>query len=230
MARLVANPKCLALALCCGAVTTVALSGPAAHLEGRLLPRNFKVTPEFQFYRPTIGGTAIASIATGTFGEHWHISCLPSCDMTPIEPPLAIPPWARIPNGTFTQLSFSNGGEFSAETLAVGWPMRAFMTVALMSSGSGSAIKEDVEGGWYLSNPARRAGNPIVIPYTPIWPGLLTNWAIFTAASGLLIGLATESRRFYRRRKHLCAHCAYSRKGLDTTTPCPECGHSVTAH
>lgn len=69
---------------------------------------------------------------------------------------------------------------------------------------------------------------PIDLPLKPLWPGMLTNVACFTAAWFTLLfaarRLITHALRLHRTRHNRCPTCGYSLAGV-TTNRCPECGH-----
>ena len=53
---------------------------------------------------------------------------------------------------------------------------------------------------------------------------LLASILLYLGPIWLVYGLYPSVRRYLRRRRGCCGECAYSLKGLNTTT-CPECGH-----
>jgi hypothetical protein len=64
--------------------------------------------------------------------------------------------------------------------------------------------------------------------YLPIWPGLLLNTLIFSAA---VFAAHWSSRAIIRRRRRAkgrCAGCGYDRRGLTPDAMCPECGAAPT--
>ncbi|MGP1346558.1 MAG: hypothetical protein ACTS3F_07820 [Phycisphaerales bacterium] len=71
---------------------------------------------------------------------------------------------------------------------------------------------------------------PNRLPLTPIWPGLLANTAIYTAAIWAFCwALAAVRRRIHRWRHpnaNPCKNCRYDLTGLDTDH-CPECGQAI---
>jgi len=60
-----------------------------------------------------------------------------------------------------------------------------------------------------------------VIPFTPIWSGLLINTLIYGVLVAFLWSGAREGRRWNRRRRGRCTDCGHL---LDALTTCPECG------
>lgn len=53
---------------------------------------------------------------------------------------------------------------------------------------------------------------------------LLASILLYLVPIWFAFGLYPRARRYLRRRRGCCGECAYSLKGLNTTT-CPECGH-----
>jgi len=53
---------------------------------------------------------------------------------------------------------------------------------------------------------------------------LLSSILLYLVPIWFAFGLFPRARRYLRRRRGCCVECAYSMKGLNTTT-CPECGH-----
>jgi hypothetical protein len=53
---------------------------------------------------------------------------------------------------------------------------------------------------------------------------LLASILLYLVPIWFVYGLYPRARRYLRRRRGCCGECAYSLKGLNTTT-CPECGH-----
>jgi hypothetical protein len=68
---------------------------------------------------------------------------------------------------------------------------------------------------------------PIDLPLKPLWPGMLTNVAGFTAGWFAILfaarRLITHAIRLHRTRHNRCPACGYSLAGA-TTNRCPECG------
>lgn len=64
----------------------------------------------------------------------------------------------------------------------------------------------------------------VVMPYSPIWPALIANTALFVGAFLLLLVAPYVVRLRHRHARGRCIWCAYDMRGLDR---CPECGVPV---
>ncbi|HYE63517.1 MAG TPA: hypothetical protein VD997_16120 [Phycisphaerales bacterium] len=62
------------------------------------------------------------------------------------------------------------------------------------------------------------------LPYLILWPGLLLNAILYSPVFFALHEAWRWWVRHLRRSNGLCPTCAYDRKGLAETAPCPECG------
>lgn len=67
-----------------------------------------------------------------------------------------------------------------------------------------------------------------VLPYLPLWRGLILNTLFYAAIWWALLAVPRLIRRTRRARKGLCRSCGYDMRGL-ANTPCPECGHTSRA-
>jgi hypothetical protein len=89
----------------------------------------------------------------------------------------------------------------------------------------------DVEGALLIgtrSHPAaRRDVGAVVLPYLPIWPGLLADTLFYALLFAALHQLTAYARRARRRRRNRCAACGYDLQGLNAPT-CPECGRALS--
>lgn len=74
-------------------------------------------------------------------------------------------------------------------------------------------------------HPAGEPGAPL-IPYLPLWRGLVLNVLVHGACWWLVLPLlgSIPLRARWRRRRGRCGGCGYDRRGLGTDALCPECG------
>ncbi len=64
----------------------------------------------------------------------------------------------------------------------------------------------------------------IVFPVLPIWPGFAINTMFYGGVPWLLVCGPFEFRRYRRRKRGLCVHCAYP---IGMSDVCTECGRAV---
>jgi len=139
-----------------------------------------------------------------------------------IDPP-HIPEWVRLPadgDGAFVQ---------EAQWIGAGWPVVCLTTHRLFDLNNLSIDPSAWHGG--IEMVRERPLQPltaVVIPYTPYWPGLAINSAVYAAAILLLTSAFHVARRVRRVRANRCASCGYDLRGL-TSRACPECGVATHA-
>ncbi len=84
--------------------------------------------------------------------------------------------------------------------------------------------------GWVTADavPTPPGADAVLVPWRPIWLGLLVNAAVFALILFLLVaavrGIAARLRQdqiVWRRETGACEHCGYA---LGNLTRCPECG------
>ena len=111
--------------------------------------------------------------------------------------------------------------------VARGWPYRALCSVSsfdLVNTVPGP-LPSRIRFGIPLPDRWRRSFHQECLPLLPLFPGFLLDTALFGSVWWLLISAAPAARAYLRRRRKVCPKCAYSRAGLASAAPCPECGH-----
>ena len=130
--------------------------------------------------------------------------------------------WSRVPNDPS---SFSDWDE-----QASGWPMLSFWSRLeivdyrhnFVSTDARVLPHDKLEKGIYVD--ARWISKQAILPFGPIWHGVIVNTLFYAAVVVLLYGLLHSLRRRRRVRKGLCAKCAYP---VGSSDVCTECGHPV---
>ncbi len=163
--------------------------------------------------------TRWASTRVGWSGETEALS--QSLSETPPEPATApphLPPWCTPVDQRLAQLTAA-GRSREAGEIACGWPLRAF-TARWEVSRTGLYVGAIVNVQHGFLGPGR-GSQRTVIPYSPIWTGLLGNITALGASAAGLAWLARSAVRLRRRRSGRCESCGYEVGTLDA---CPECG------
>jgi len=73
------------------------------------------------------------------------------------------------------------------------------------------------------------AAGPVWLPLEPVWPGLIGNLLVLSAAPAFVLAGCGAARRGLRRRRGRCPCCGYDRRGVALRAVCPECGHRPAA-
>ena len=143
--------------------------------------------------------------------------------------------WLYETSGTSMEMGYLDGST-SADQRArfhqylvcwrSGWPARSLTAFGVYSNLDNGPLV--AEAG--LPIPTRFAKTPrdIVhgdwLPIRPLVLGFALDTAIFALPVLLVILMPGVVRRQFRRRAGLCTACRYDRRGLLTSSPCPECG------
>ncbi len=108
--------------------------------------------------------------------------------------------------------------------MAFGWPLPS-LAVEYELSDSESTLQ--VNGGIPTGQSLRPSlGAPLLkemLPYLPLWPGLVANMVFYAVLLRIPFLVARWTIRFRRRRMGLCKTCGYDLRGAPHDV-CPECG------
>ncbi|MBX3359112.1 MAG: hypothetical protein KF745_11885 [Phycisphaeraceae bacterium] len=112
------------------------------------------------------------------------------------------------------------------EDAAFGFPFPCLWYRVLSQARGNASIGAAIEHGYHVRGTpnARATGSYTILPLRPIWPALIADSAIFASLWGILLFIPGPLRRFLRRRRGKCPHCAYDLRATPTGAPCPECG------
>lgn len=105
----------------------------------------------------------------------------------------------------------------------VGWPLPALTgSIHWVRQIRNADIIYAVKGGVQL--PRDKNFQPRALPLTPVWPGFVVDWLLWSMAWFAPLAGIASLRHWRRKRKGLCTHCGYSLTGLPEASVCPECG------
>ena len=125
---------------------------------------------------------------------------------------------------------------------AVGWPLRALRAWNVQGNTGSKTEPLPASGIWLyktVTRPTlwgyakvsekqpRLSWEPAlpVVPLRPIWTGLVLNTLILGSPWFVIPWAWRAQRSALRRRFGHCPKCAYDRRGIAPSLPCPECGH-----
>lgn len=119
-----------------------------------------------------------------------------------------------------------SGREFAQ---AAGWPLLSFsawQTIVEheLPGDEGLQWERSVHTGMAWSTPVKSGWDnelPALLPYLPIWRGVIINTGVYAALMWVLIAAPQALRRHLRRRRNQYPSCGYPDAG---TGRCPECG------
>ncbi|MBL0870565.1 MAG: hypothetical protein IBJ18_08325 [Phycisphaerales bacterium] len=124
-------------------------------------------------------------------------------------------------------IAFPDGRMMSYESSTWGWPARSLSTrvIGPFISVPTPHVSSRVIGGWIIK--LNQYDHPrFVLPYSPVWPGLIVNTLLYAAAIGAIVESMMFAVLTRRRRAARCVSCGYALKGLAQSSPCPECGQT----
>lgn len=120
---------------------------------------------------------------------------------------------------------------WSVQEVRVGWPVaccRRFVVECWPAAGQPRSPALADLRPWFagvhvadVASPDGPIDLPVLLPIKPVWTGLAVDAGVY---GGAMLGLwwsAGALRRWVRRRRGLCGHCAYPRGAGGV---CPECG------
>ncbi len=179
------------------------------------------------------GPTSLMRCGNSNYGEP---------EQTIPEPPPA-PPWEPlVPTWATDSIRPSMCSEdfsdiFESISISVdarGWPCRALCSVVTRKVGPAGPTTS-VERGISVGSPKNSAlvanrGYGVVLPYGPIWSGLVVNMFVFGVPAWFLLSAVPLARRSLRVRRNHCPKCNYNLHGLIPDTTCPECGRTPARH
>lgn len=125
-------------------------------------------------------------------------------------------------------IAVSRGMMIPNRTVVAGWPLKSFKAYAEWYGAAPGKLRCD--GGVVFRNSLQQhaAGTTlsfIVLPYAPIWKGVVVNTGIYAAIAYVLFFARQHIVRTRRRLRSLCLACGYPVAGQYR---CPECGQACT--
>jgi len=111
-----------------------------------------------------------------------------------------------------------------ARQIVAGWPMRSLEGEAWNSA---TAVRNPMLPQWVWHDAIRviiHGRQPSFLPTRPLWPGFAINTLFYAGVLWVLFCGPFALRRMIRRRRGLCAACAYP---IGSSEVCTECGAAV---
>jgi len=130
--------------------------------------------------------------------------------------------WPTLPPGIVPP-----GNVQFVEVVVLGLPFPCVYGRMMSPPGSTRPLMENLywfRGRTWLAWPRR--GDPLILPYRPIWSGFILNTLLMGLPLFLLAMIPGRVRRALRRRRGLCIRCAYDLRATPAGSPCSECGHN----
>ena len=113
---------------------------------------------------------------------------------------------------------------------SAGWPYRSlrwqgpFSEYADRSFGPCPPTSEGVRGAWSLPGSWGELRHDVPLPLLPLFPGFVINTVFYALLLWVIFYGPFAARRMLRRRRGVCAKCAYP---IGTSPVCTECGAAV---
>ena len=158
---------------------------------------------------------------TNLMTDPYPIEMAPGATLADLDPALVSRLQASPPSGTLLVWPIQ---------MRLGWPMRclAYSHVGYYGWGAfgwGSTGARGIAGGVPLG-PVTAPFEARVVPYRPLWPGILVNMLVLGGAAFLVVESLRRLRARRRVRAGHCPACGYDMRGL---AACPECGRAADA-
>ena len=207
-----------------GPVFTIAEKAEAEAVWGRYAKKEWPSAPVGFGQRKERGQGWEAVILTGThrvrrFG--W------SCDQLKTSRTL----WEgqELDSGRFEKATVN---EWFVMEVRSGWPVHSLRGASYQGGtradmGTENVFMITVGTIWAYPPPVTRVPDRRLIPYEPLWGGLVINTLFYAAVLWLLICGPFALRRFLRVRRGLCPKCAYP---TGESSVCTECGGALAKH
>lgn len=112
----------------------------------------------------------------------------------------------------------------STAAIESGWPLACLQGVRCRSfDGHSTVLSDQLQGAIELPQWTARIEGFEFLPLRPLWAGVITNGAVFSAIGLILLRALGYWRRSLRRRRGLCPSCRYDLRGSSVASQCPEC-------
>lgn len=159
--------------------------------------------------------------AADASASSWYGQAYPAPASSTVLPESLLPSWSGLSPPPLSDEPLSSPLYEQRGIDARGWPFLAlwapFDPQRLIARSSASLVNTLNSG--FPTAP--------VLPWRPIWSGLLLDTLLYAAALWLLWAILTKPRRFFievsRVRRGCCIACGYD-LGYDFPRGCPECG------
>jgi hypothetical protein len=107
--------------------------------------------------------------------------------------------------------------DWGAVTKMRGWPAVCLYHKVTVSQDEKTVTK-------HLIAEVNMRGDWVSLPFGVYWPGMIADFAFYTAIFAALRFSAARVRHQRPKRQGVCVGCGYDRSGLAPDAQCPECG------